>query len=703
MRKLFKPSIVLLGNLKYFYKFMLILIIFIIPLLFLLFSSINTINKDINTINKQKIGVEISREISSLLKYFPQHRGMLSNYLGGRTDVKNNIDDIETNIEKSITQLENTLKIYEKQVDFQNDWVKIKDQWIQLKNENLNISQSDSFTRHTALISDVIKFNIKIASSTSLHPVAKAEDYYLIETIIDKYPWAMEYMGQSRAKGSGILAKKSMNDNDYATLMLLSKSISKSLQEASDGLNYVYEKNSDAKDKLFTLDQNARKAGEDVINLLNNEIINKSKNLTYDSVEYFNTVTKAIDEVFKVYTETFDVINTVLTEEKQQLLEKRIVMYSISFGVILILIYLFIGFYFNVKDSISNIQNATRSIASGDLTTNITLKNKDEIGDLAVYFSKMEQNLRDLVIKLSQTSQQLSNSSSGLVVSSDQTSEAAENIAVSMQEVADGANKQLESIKESTKSISEMTLDVNQINLNSKVVSELVTKATVTSKIGTDAVNSVVNQMNEINNSAKETSEVIKNLSKRSKEIGSIIEIIKGITEQTNLLALNASIEAARAGETGKGFSVVANEVGKLAEQSKISAEEISILVNHIQDETKNAILYMEKENQKVLEGLEKTKHVSDAFSAIEKVINEILNKTNEVTSSIQEISKDNEKIIKYNEILGKTAEDNATSSQDIAAATEEQLATLEEIANSAKSLSNLAYDINEIISKFKL
>ncbi|MDS0526256.1 methyl-accepting chemotaxis protein [Clostridium sp. SHJSY1] len=703
MKSIFKPAIVLLGRLKYSAKFLLILLCFIIPLIFVQLTFLKDLNGKVEVLENQQIGLELSEKITPLIMYMPQHRGTSSTYLGGRTDVKGKIDEVETKIDKSILVLDDEIKKYSKQFSIQDDWNEIKDQWENLKKENLSLAQADSFKKHTELIDKIIKYNVKVAEKTQLFPDSNLEKYYLVDCIINKFPVGTEYMGQARGKGSGVLAKKSMTEDDFSVLVFQTKSISSALKGASEQLNYVYEKNANAKKSLYELDKSSREAGDKLVEILEKNIIKEKNNLTFDATKYYDTTTVAIDEVFKLYNETFQVIDDMLVSEKQSLVQESVFMYLLSFITIALLIYIFIGFYLNIRDSISNIQLATSRIAEGDLTVTTNLESKDEMGQLSNYFNKMSKDLRELVLKIKDASKHVAVSSEGMVLSAGKTAKAAEEVSLTLQKVADGASEQMESIDEATDSISKMSQGISNILINGEEVSKLSQSAFQASKKGTEIVQSVVNQMNEISIGTQETASVIKNLGRHSEEIGKITEIIKGISEQTNLLALNAAIEAARAGELGRGFAVVSDEVRNLAEQSSISAEQISSLIQDIQNEMIKAVASTENEAEKVKVGIDRTNQVSNVFEEIEYAVSNMSMKTKEMSVSMEEISTQNKQVIKNIEELETTAKGNANSSIETAAASQEQLAVLEEITKEAKSLSQSAENLGVAITRFNI
>jgi methyl-accepting chemotaxis protein len=209
--------------------------------------------------------------------------------------------------------------------------------------------------------------------------------------------------------------------------------------------------------------------------------------------------------------------------------------------------------------------------------------------------------------------------------------------------------------------------------------------------------------MNEINFTVQEIAKVIHTLGDRSQEIGNIIDIIADIAMRTNLLALNAAIEAARAGEHGRGFAVVATEIRKLAEQSKISTQQITKLVNFIQSETDSAITSMHNGMEKVNHGLIKTREVNEVFQTIQKTVFTVTSKINEVSTTTHLLTSTSQQIVELIEVVSKTTNEVADSCQQNAASTEEQMATMEDISKSSQHLARLAEDLQSVLAKFKL
>ncbi len=339
----------------------------------------------------------------------------------------------------------------------------------------------------------------------------------------------------------------------------------------------------------------------------------------------------------------------------------------------------------------------------GDLTQEIGIDTKDEIGELSRGINKFIAGFRSIIAQVKDASIQVAASSEQLSASSEQTNKAAEEIAAVIQEVAAGSEKQVQSVEESTTIINEMAVGVKQISSNAENVSRTATEASDRASEGNQAIQTSVSQMNSIQQSVNGLSLVIKGLGDRSQEIGQIINVITDIAGQTNLLALNAAIEAARAGEQGRGFAVVADEVRKLAEQSAQSSQQISQLITMIQNETNQAVDSMENTTKEVLEGITLVNTAGDLFNQIQGSVIDVTSQVEEVSSAVNQMTSRVDQMVQSITLVAEVAQEAASGTQSVSAATEEQLASTEEISASSSSLSQMAEELQELIGKFKV
>lgn len=314
-----------------------------------------------------------------------------------------------------------------------------------------------------------------------------------------------------------------------------------------------------------------------------------------------------------------------------------------------------------ITKQVAQLAEAANIASSGDLTVDIKISSKDEIGELAGAFSKMVNQMRELIQQVIDKSKTVAASAQQLNASSQQTAASA---------------------NETSSTMSEMSHTVEQVTSNIQDISAVSETATQHAKEGDAGIARVTRQMQSISTSVSGVSTAINGLSKKSQEINQIVELITSIADQTNLLALNAAIEAARAGEQGRGFAVVAEEVRKLAEQSASAAKEIYQLINAIQSESKVAVERMAEGSKDVENGTSIVQEVGDNFK-------QIIGSVQGLTQQIQEVATATEQM--------------SAGIQNVSAATEEQTASMEEVSAAATSLSSLADDLSSLVDRFKV
>ena len=385
---------------------------------------------------------------------------------------------------------------------------------------------------------------------------------------------------------------------------------------------------------------------------------------------------------------------------------EKTISFVLILGIIAVLAGITIALFMGriISKPIISLANSAKKIAEGDLSVDVvSVKNKDEIGELVGSFNLMTKNLRMLIEQVSTNSIHVASAAEELTASAEQTTQATDQIALSIQEIASGSDTQVQSANECSTAMKEMTIGIQQVAETSSSVSESAIETNKEANLGNESLQKVIHQMNTINTSVEDSASVIRRLGNLSNEIGNIIGVITGIADQTNLLALNAAIEAARAGEHGKGFAVVADEVRKLAEQSKESADQIAELINKIQVDTNQAVNVMEVGTQEVATGMQIVKETGEGFEKILRSIEQVTAQIQEVSAISEEMSASAEEVNASLEEMAHIAQHSSSNTQNVASASEEQLASMEEITSSASSLSNMAEDLQALVSKFKI
>ncbi|MFB9328856.1 methyl-accepting chemotaxis protein [Paenibacillus aurantiacus] len=356
-----------------------------------------------------------------------------------------------------------------------------------------------------------------------------------------------------------------------------------------------------------------------------------------------------------------------------------------------------------VMKSIRGLVAVTGQIADKDLTLSVQSKSKDEIGQLADSFERMRLSLREMMTQVGDMSVQLKENSVSLSEAASRTGQTSQEVAGAIHSVAEGATEQ----SEYAHSIQyRMKETLRQVEGGGHKIQDTLREAVAAAEVakrGDEAINNAIANLSTVTQTVEFATDAIHKLGKRSSEIGGIVHVISDIASQTNLLALNAAIEAARAGEHGRGFSVVASEVSKLAEQSKQSAERIRALIDDVQAETNETVGTMEHNLKSVEEQVEIITLGGQALKEIVAMTASTEANTVDVKRTLETLADSSQAVMDAIDHINRLVEVSATASEEAAASADAQTSTVKDIAGASKDVADIANKLNDKVREFKI
>ncbi|BAQ78382.1 histidine kinase, HAMP region, chemotaxis sensory transducer HAMP region: chemotaxis sensory transducer [Pseudomonas sp. St29] len=324
---------------------------------------------------------------------------------------------------------------------------------------------------------------------------------------------------------------------------------------------------------------------------------------------------------------------------------------------------------------IANALHAAETIAEGNLTQPITVDGRDEAGRLLQAMLTMQEKLRDTLQRISASAGQLAS--------------AAEELNSVTDESARGLTQQNNEIEQAATAVNEMTSAVEEVARNAVSTSEASQNATRSAGDGRDMVQETVAAIERMTGDVQSTASLIGDLANESRDIGKVLDVIRGLADQTNLLALNAAIEAARAGEAGRGFAVVADEVRALAHRTQQSTSEIERMIGSIQSGTEHAVDSMRNSTERAESTLNIARGAGLSLDTINSAIIEINERNLVIASAAEEQAQ-----------VAREVDRNLVNIRDLSV---QSTTGANQTRSASSELSGLAVDLNNLVTRFQL
>lgn len=366
-------------------------------------------------------------------------------------------------------------------------------------------------------------------------------------------------------------------------------------------------------------------------------------------------------------------------------------------GVVILLISRYIS------GNINDVLTGMNKVADGDLNHEIDNDSEDELGQLSTAYNKTVASLREMIGKIQTEMEELNQQGEELAASGQEVERTAEQVGRAIENVASGAEEQSAQMDESKTLIDDLIKQIESTRSKSAEMDQSSQEVIGSIQKGTNSMDKSIEQVNQVRTYSNEIADKINNLGGLSQKIGEIVELINGISQQTNLLALNAAIEAARAGEAGRGFSVVADEIRELAEESSRATENISGLIKEIQTGVNESVAKMDETEAAVDGSVEVIEDTGAVFTSIEEAVKNLNNMIEEISGQTEEMDRLSDGVHNTINDVAAVSEEAAGNAEEVAASSEEQIASTEEIVASSHRLAEMSDELSALIDRFEI
>lgn len=668
---LMAPAVGILNRMNFRKKFILIGAIISVPLLF--FTAILYLERaqSVAQAEYEQTGLEYLAAIRPIIEQVAATRGLSIMFLEGKVGLRNQILATRNKVDQSFKRLA-VIEAALADDDTGLSSRAVKAEWDRRNAAAFNESVPLVFNGYTDIVEKLLALMERAAQQTGLY--SDVGNFHVVDNLALRLPDLAEMMGRMRDQGLALLTADEADSGQLDLHELVASRFNGDFNRVQANFDEIFSADSGLQTKLKA----SFEATESVVAdypAMHQQLTIDATMPVQDATAWFSDASEAIDQVFKLFDLLVPELNARLDERIAQARVEELELVGLTLVAAGSFMYLFAGFYFSTRSALDELGNAIGHFSNGDLTIHPASNSKDELGAITNQTGLMIEKMNAMV--------------SQVVSASTQVSCSAEQSSVTMNESNGGIQQQNQEIDQVATAIEEMSATVQEVARNAAAAAQAADRANTATDNGGAVVNGVANSIQSLSQEVNQATGIIRELESESENIGTVLDVIRGIAEQTNLLALNAAIEAARAGEQGRGFAVVADEVRTLASRTQQSTEEIHGMIDRLQQGARNAVAAMESGRSKSADTVSKSGQARDALDAIESAVGEINDMNAQIASAAEQQSAVAEEINR-----------NVVAIRDISA---RSAAGIHQTSEASHNLLQIARQLQSLVNEFKV
>lgn len=676
MNYLIKPAVTLMNRLPLVYKFSLISILFLGPILVLAWLVISGLNQSVQTLDRGMDGLEELRTVENLLAASLRYRDYQApGIVNDEPALLSQAEEAANEVSNLLAALAEPRRSFDTSGSWQQQVQDLQGEWQTLSGaDNYQGSIDPQFRLYQEFVQKVLALIPATIEISGLTQSASGENRALLGLIRTSLPQARSDLGRARSYGIHALVGGQVGYNLSEILNGLYDGLTNRSSLLSPALTVAGE----ASPAL------ARRSGS-VMAAVDTSLIEVRDSLDTNIImpmrlempwqDFDALVSERMAGFDTLATDIFDVVGSNLKTRLDDETAQRTLLIASLVAVMLVVVYLYIGFFMSMRGAINRFSKAARNVAAGDMTTHIHLDNRDELGELTSEFNNMTDRIAELIRSVRDTATDVDH----------QASQVNETAAINSDAVA----RQKEENDQIREAMGQMVSAVDEVTESAHRVAESAGSAEQNTETGRQVVAETVDTIHRLATEIAGAVDVINRVSTDSDNISQVLVEIKAIAEQTNLLALNAAIEAARAGEQGRGFAVVADEVRSLSQRTHKSTEEIEGMISRLQGGVKEAVQAMTSSHDSTERTVTKSSEVTEALDRIAEGISGIVDMSHQIAQAAEEQSAVSKNVDENVERIGQLGQETADNAN--------------EALESSKRMSSLTAALQRLVEAFKV